>query len=84
MTDVTDEKLDELKHELEGTCQTLDTLIEAHSLDMDADELEDRLLDGASPVERCASCEWWFRSTDLESVEGRPLCDSCLEDEDDE
>jgi hypothetical protein len=83
MRTIDDTLLEELQADLEGTCKSLTQLIEEYDLDIGEDALEDRLLDGSSPVERCGRCEWWFRSTDLEFDEagGVSLCSSCEEDE---
>ncbi|MBW3243535.1 hypothetical protein KUV57_12755 [Epibacterium sp. DP7N7-1] len=82
MSLIDDDRLEELQADLEGTCKSLSQLIEESDLDIDEDTMEDRLLDGTSPVERCGGCEWWFRSTDLEFDEDRyiSLCAECEED----
>lgn len=83
MSTIDETQLEELQSDLEGTCKSLTQLIEENDLDIDEDTLEDRLLDGASPVERCGGCEWWFRSTDLEFDETRNtcLCADCKEED---
>lgn len=82
MSDISDQLLEELQEELEGTCTSLTGLIERHGLDVSEDDLEDRLLDGAHAVERCGGCEWWFRCGDLEFDEEKNagFCASCEED----
>lgn len=79
MADLSDALLDEIQHDLEGTCRNLETIIEEYELDMDVDILEDRLLDGAHPVERSKCCEWWFAVVDLEFDEDRNggVCEQC-------
>lgn len=80
---IDDQKLEEIQIELEGTCTTLDQIIEAHELDIDADALEDRLLDEPHPIERSVCCEWWFGVENLEFVEERNggVCESCHPEE---
>lgn len=62
---ISDKVLEELQYELEGTCNSLQLIKEVHDLDISVDELEDRLLDGCAPIERCKSCRWWLRVGDL-------------------
>ena len=78
-TPLDEERLGQIQHELEGTCESLDAIIDRHDLDIDADGLEDRLLDAPHPVERSTCCEWWFAVSDLEYSEERAggVCDQC-------
>jgi len=82
MSRIPDAKLEELQDEIEGTCLSLSEIIERHDLDVLEEDLQDRLLDGVSPVELCGGCEWWFRSADLEFDEARNsgICSQCEED----
>lgn len=81
MGQLNDELLSEIQCELEGTCTTLTEIIERYGIDIDETALEDRLLDGPDAVERSACCEWWFRSGDLEFVDGHgALCEQCEPD----
>lgn len=79
---LTDEKLEEIQFELEGTCKALEEIIEAHELDISADALEDRLLDPPHPIERSKCCEWWFEVSNLEFDEDRNggVCADCNPD----
>ena len=61
-----DEALMDLQFAIEGTCESLAAIIIQHDLDIDVDELEDRLLDGHHPIERCGCCGWWFEVCMLE------------------
>ena len=64
--------------DLLGTCTSLDFYIEAHELDVDAETLEDLLLDFG--VERCPVCEWWHESGELidpDDDDAEPMCDQC-------
>ena len=82
MSSVSDEKLSEIQHELEGTCTMLGQIIECHGLDIDEDALEDRLLDGDMPIERSRCCEWWFGVSELEFDADRNggVCQQCEPD----
>ncbi|WP_411839922.1 hypothetical protein [Paracoccus sp. ME4] len=79
MCRLSDAKLAEIQHELEGTCTTLTAIIERHQLDIGEDELEDQLLDGGMPIERSVCCEWWFGVSELEFDEerGGGVCAQC-------
>lgn len=80
MSKLGDEKLEEIQRELEGTCTTLTAIIEVHDLDLDEDELEERLLDGEAPIERSACCGWWFEVSELEFDAERNggVCQQCV------
>lgn len=82
MSDLSDERLNEIQHELEGTCTTLTAIIERHALDIEEDVLEDRLLDGDMPIERSVCCEWWFGVSALEfdADRGGGVCEQCEPD----
>ena len=71
--------LGEIQYELEGTCDSLEVIIDRHELDIDADTLEDRLLDAPHPVERSSCCEWWLPVSELEFCEkrGGSVCEQC-------
>ena len=80
MVQLDDKLLEEIQHELEGTCESLDAIIERHDLDISADELEDRLLDGSHAIERSGCCQWWFVVSELEDDNGRGVCAQCEPD----
>jgi len=79
MQTISDDKLDEIRNDLEGTSTSLTQIIDQYELDIEEDSLEDRLLDGSGALERSKCCEWWFRSTDLEFDEARNggVCEQC-------
>lgn len=79
MSNLSDEKLNEIQQELEGTCTTLTEIIEREGLDISEDALEDQLLNGDLPIERSKCCEWWFSVTDLEfdSTRNGGVCQQC-------
>lgn len=76
--------LAQIQYDLEGTCKSLEEIIESLELDIDEDELEDELLNQPRPVERCKKCEWWLDVAALEIDEdlGGAVCDQCDEDMD--
>lgn len=79
MTTISDQDLEDLQQEMEGTCMSLARVIENNNLDVDEDSLRDRLLDGPSAIEACIACAWWFRTSELEFDErrGGGVCASC-------
>ncbi len=81
---LTDEQMEEIKHDLLGTCQSVATVLNNHGLDGHEDEVEDRLLDEPHAVELCVGCNWWHEPCDLTWVEeeGGGLCSQCHEDDD--
>lgn len=80
MERLSEEQREELKHELLGTCQSVDAVLERLGYDVSLETAEDQLLDGANSVERCLVCEWWFNSCDLEEDhEGVFKCEQCME-----
>lgn len=83
MKHLTDDILEEIQHEIKSTMVSLASIIEKHELEADENELEDRLLDGAHPVERSKCCEWWFAVSDLEFDEEKNggVCQACEPDE---
>lgn len=79
MADLSVDELEQLQHDLEGTCKSLTELIESYRLEIREDELEDRLLDGNHPVERSVCCQWWFTPGELEfdCARNGGVCASC-------
>lgn len=76
---MTPEQLDQLGAYLLGTCQSVDDGLAALGLSENED-LEEALRDECQ-VERCACCAWWCEYTELEEVDGEPLCEDCREPE---
>lgn len=83
MATIDDTTLETLQHALMGTCTSLGALIEQYELEIDALELEDRLLDGQHATEICRCCEWWHGVGDLEFYEEKHggVCSDCARDE---
>lgn len=80
---ITDEQLETLQADIEGTCKSLAQVIEENGLDIDDDELQDHLLNGSAAIELCAGCGWWHQVSELEFIEelGGGYCASCADDE---
>lgn len=75
---LSDDELDRLKHDLVGTCQTIEAALENMGLNVAAVVAEDQLLDGSPSVERCVDCDWWFESNSLEVDDsGAARCEQC-------
>jgi len=76
---LTADQLEDLKHDLLGTCGTVEQALARLGIDTDPEEAEERLLDGNPSVELCGGCEWWFESCCLEFDETRSagFCCDC-------
>lgn len=76
---ISEQQLENLKHDLLGTCQLLGPVLERLGIDAPVEEAEDRLLDGAIAVECCAGCGWWHESALMEYSDERrgPACQQC-------
>jgi len=82
MNILSDELLEKIQYEMEGTSISLSQIIESHDLDVDENALEEKLLDGPHPIERSKCCEWWFEVCNLEFDEevSGGVCQSCEPD----
>lgn len=80
---ISNEKLEEVQSDIVGTCKSLTQIIEEHGLDIEENDLQDRLLDGAVGAELCVACNWWHEVSELEYSEelNGGLCGQCLADE---
>lgn len=72
-------QLEKLKHDLLGTFQPLELVLERLQIDASVDEAEDRLLDGAMAIECCFGCGVWHESALMEQSDERhgPVCQQC-------
>lgn len=73
------EILRKIKDKYYGTCVSLSYIIDSEELDIDENELEDRLLD--VNLEKCKLCDWWYDSGELlddENEDSEPgFCSDC-------
>lgn len=61
---------------LEGTCKSLDYIIEYFDLEISIDDLENQLLD--YNVERCEICDYWITDLgELDEDTNKVMCWSC-------
>ena len=80
---ITDEQIHEIADTLNGTCNSIESVLERLALELDVSDVEDRLLD--VNLERCPDCEWWCESWELVDDEGHVVgCDSCRPREEDD
>lgn len=79
MMPLSEELLNKLQYDLEGTCRSLSEVIDSEELDISMETLEDTLLDGWHPIELCGCCGWWFAVSDLLFDEQcqRSTCEEC-------
>lgn len=72
--------VDEIAYELQGSCQSLQNVLERHDMDGMDDDLEfchalDRL------VFCCEQCEWWFEQSEMgERDDDRWICRECTDE----
>ncbi len=66
---LTDEQMEEIKDRLNGTCQTVQSVLAMLDLEGHDDEVNDRLQDAPNDIELCGGCEWWHSVSELEFSE---------------
>ncbi len=72
--------------DLDGTCDTIDSMLEKYERNFEIDELEAELCIEFG-LERCQGCDWWMESGLLdggENDEWEGYCDDCRPEEEEE
>jgi len=70
------EELQQVSDELEGTCRSVESVLEQLGLAADPTEVEDQLVD--LNLELCPGCGWWMESSELIDANDNVVgCDQC-------
>jgi hypothetical protein len=72
---VNKEKIIEIAEGLQGTCKSLDDVLEEHGLNIDDVSMEHHQ-DIAEITEVCETCGWWCEPFEMENS----ICQDCRED----
>ncbi len=90
---LTQDEISEVVNGLQGTCQTIDNIINMYIADDDIEGVDDisnemELCDAIdNALFECATCGWWCEAGDYAENQNNPsgdICSDCNEDEEDE
>ena len=76
MSDLTEDQMGKIADALQGTCDTVETVLEKMELEADVNDVEEAM--EQLGIKRCPSCEWWVELSETVGDDGSDIsCDSC-------
>jgi hypothetical protein len=83
MSNLSEEQLNYIYTRLQGTCQSMESLLEFLELNVDPEDIEIEM--EIMNLEKCPFCGWWMESYELINDDGDIVgCEQCRDDEQDD